>query len=123
MPKRLLSVGNCSYDDSRIKRMVGEHFDAEIMRASGKTDATEKLGGSRFDLILINRTLGGNPNGGVELIRQIKSAPELANTPVMLLSNYPDCQTAAIAEGAEAGFGKSELDRPSTVEKLRGFLS
>ncbi|NUQ62328.1 MAG: response regulator [Pirellulales bacterium] len=122
MPKKLLSVGNCSFDDSEIRRMVRDHFDAEIVRASTSADALLKLRNERFDLVLVNRTIRGDQGGGVELIRRIKSDPELSCTAIMLVSNYPDYQQAAIAEGAEPGFGKSELDLPATVERLRRFL-
>ncbi len=40
----------------------------------------------------------------------------------MLLSNFPQYQEAAVAAGAEPGFGKAELDRPETLERLRRFL-
>ena len=122
MPKRVLSVGNCSFDESSLRRGVRNHFDAEVDAATGAVDALRKLSQSRYDLVLINRMLHGDGRGGVELIRQIKSDPRLAATPVMLVSNYPDAQQAAVEQGGEPGFGKSELDAPSTVEKLRKFL-
>lgn len=122
MSKRVLSVGNCSFDESSLRQVVRSHFDAEVVSASGSVDALRRLGESRFDLVLVNRMLRGDGHGGVALIRQIKSDPQLAATPVMLVSNYPDAQQSAVEEGGEAGFGKSDLDAPSTVEKLRRFL-
>ena len=39
-----------------------------------------------------------------------------------LISANFDAQEAAVAAGAEPGFGKAELDRAETVEKLTRFL-
>jgi CheY-like chemotaxis protein len=122
MSKKVLSVGNCSFDESAIGRVVRDHFDAEVTRASGMTDALFKLRDNRFDLVLVNRLLNGDGRDGVDLIRQIKSDPQLAATPVILLSNYPDYQQRAVTHGAEPGFGKSELTQSATLEKLGKFL-
>ena len=40
----------------------------------------------------------------------------------MLVSNYPEWQQAAIAAGALPGFGKAELNRAETREKLAAVL-
>ena len=40
----------------------------------------------------------------------------------MLVTDYPEYQRAAVKAGAEAGFGKSELQTPQTREKLKRFL-
>jgi hypothetical protein len=41
----------------------------------------------------------------------------------MLVTNYPEHQAQAMAEGAEPGFGKLSLDSQETREKLAQFLS
>ena len=45
--------------------------------------------------------------------------PELK---AMLISNYPDAQAAAVAEGALPGFGKRELGSLRVAELIRGAL-
>ena len=40
----------------------------------------------------------------------------------MLITNYPEYQTLAIAAGATQGFGKNDLRSDATVEMLRPFL-
>ncbi len=75
-----------------------------------------------FGLVLVNRKLAVDSSEGVALIERMKADPQLANMPVMLLSNYPEAQRAAVAAGAEPGFGKAELAGPQTFEKLARFL-
>ena len=120
--KRVLNVGNCSYDHGMIEELILAHFDAEVAAASSPDEALRMLREGRFDLALVNRKLLADWSEGVELIERIKADPQLAAIPVMLLSNYPWAQRAAAAAGAEPGFGKAELDRPETVEKLARFL-
>ena len=122
MTKRVLGVGNCSFDHGTIEGLIRANFDAEVVAASCHDDALEQLRADRFDLVLVNRKLAVDASDGQELIEQIKADPRLTETPVMMLSNYPEAQAAAMAAGAEPGFGKAELERPETAEKLGRFL-
>jgi len=40
----------------------------------------------------------------------------------MLVSNYPEAQAAAVAEGALPGFGKREIGTPRVNDLLRNAL-
>jgi hypothetical protein len=40
----------------------------------------------------------------------------------MLISNYEEHQAAAVAAGAQPGFGKLSLNSPQTLERLGKFL-
>lgn len=122
MKKTVLGVGNCSFDHGNVEALILANFDAEVVAAALKDEAMEKLRSGSFDLVLVNRKLTQDLSDGLELIERIKADPQLAETPVMLLSNYPEAQKAAVAAGAEPGFGKAELERPETVEKLGRFL-
>jgi len=122
MTKRVLNVGHCGYDQRNIRRMIRKHFDAEVVRAATADDALAALGEERFDLILVNRILPGEPSSGIEWIRQVKADAETADTPMMLVSNYPDAQEQAVAAGAAPGFGKAELGDKRTIDRLRPFL-
>ena len=115
-------MGNCSFDHGNLEALITANFDAEMSAADSHGEALAMLASSAFDLILVNRKLAFNGSDGVELIERIKADPRLDGVPVMLLSNYPWAQRAAIAAGAHPGFGKAELDRPETIEKLAGFL-
>jgi CheY-like chemotaxis protein len=76
----------------------------------------------QVDLVTVNRKLDCDYSDGVEVIRQIKADPELAAAPVMLITNYPEHQEAAIAIGAIRGFGKLELGKPETLQRLQPIL-
>ena len=41
---------------------------------------------------------------GLALCRRLKADPKLARVPVMLVSNYPEVQAAAVAAGLAGGF-------------------
>ncbi|HEV7222520.1 MAG TPA: response regulator [Pirellulales bacterium] len=122
MTKRVLDVGQCQPDHGAIRRLVQGEFGAEVVQADRLEDALAQLRRGRFDLVLINRKLDIDYSDGIEILQAIKSDAELASTPVMLVSNYAEHQQAAIAAGAEPGFGKAELGRPETRDKLGRFL-
>ncbi|NQU23653.1 MAG: hypothetical protein HQ567_20410 [Candidatus Nealsonbacteria bacterium] len=123
MTKKVLGVGNCSFDHGTIETLILANFDAVVVAVSLKDEALEKLRAGPFDLVLVNRRLANDASEGMALIEQIKADPQLAATPVMLLSNYDDAQQAAVAAGAEPGFGKAQLALPETLEKLGRILA
>ena len=51
-----------------------------------------------------------------------KADPDAAGVPVMLVTNYPEHQDAAIAAGAIRGFGKLEFEKPETRDRLAAVL-
>jgi CheY-like chemotaxis protein len=122
MTKRVLSVGQCVPDQSSINRLIRNHFDAEVVGADSPAEALAQMRGGRFDLVLVNRKLDADYSDGLEIVKAIKADPELKSAAVMLVTNYPEHQRAAVDAGAEYGFGKQELGLPATVEKLRTFL-
>jgi CheY-like chemotaxis protein len=121
--KRVLDVGNCSMDHGAIRRLVEGQLGAEVVQNHTQTEALETLRRGRFDLVLVNRKFDRDYSDGLELIRAIKSRPELAEMPVMLISNYEEYQQAAVEAGALRGFGKSELGSLETAERLREVLA
>ncbi len=123
MSGRVLQVGNCSFDGAAIAELIGKNFGAQVVAAGLQDEALEMLRAEPFDLVLVNRKLRADQSEGLDLVTQIKADAQLAATPVMLLSNYADAQQAAVAGGAEPGFGKAELAAEGTVEKLRRFLA
>lgn len=127
MPKRVLDVGQCAPDHAAIRRLVQGTFGAEVVQADRLDDALDALRSAalrreQFDLVLINRKLDIDYSDGIDILRAIKTDSALASTPVMLVTNYPEHQQAAIAAGAEPGFGKAELGLSDTREKLARFL-
>ncbi len=118
MPKRVLDVGQCGPDHATIRRYLTRHFKCEIAQAHSADDALAQLNSGRFDLVLVNRKLDADYSDGMDVIRQIKANPQTADVPVMLVTNYPEHQDAAVAAGAIRGFGKLEYDKPETRERL-----
>jgi two-component system chemotaxis response regulator CheY len=122
MSKRVLDVGNCGPDHAAIRSYLKRHFDCEIVQAHGAEDTLQQLKRGRFDLVLVNRKLDADYSDGLEVIRQIKADPGVADVPVMLVTNYPEHQESAIRAGAIRGFGKLEFDKPETRERLAAAL-
>jgi CheY-like chemotaxis protein len=122
MRKRVLDVGQCGMDHATIRRYLTSHFDCEILQAHGASDTLAHLKRDRFDLVLVNRKLDADYSDGMDVIRKMKSDPETADVPVMLVTNYPEHQDTAVAAGALRGFGKLEFDNPETRDKLAAVL-
>lgn len=122
MTKRVLDVGNCDHDHGQIKRVLAEHFEAEVVQVHNETQALERLRQESFDLVTINRVIDWTGASGMELIRTIKADPQLRDTAVMMITNYPEHQDEAVAAGACPGFGKRSLTVPETIERLRSAL-
>jgi len=120
--KRVLDVGQCGPDHGSIRYLVERELGARISQAHDQEDALEQLRSGQFDLVLVNRKLDANYADGLDVIRAIKADEQLAATPVMLVSNYPEAQAEAVAAGAEPGFGKNALGSPATRELLARFL-
>ncbi len=123
MSKRVLDVGNCVPDHAALRRLVEGSFDAQLFAADDLADTLSQLKKQPADLVIVNRKLDKDYSDGMDIIRQLKSHADYGNVPVMLLSNYPEYQQQAIADGAEPGFGKQELRTSDTLAKLKRFLN
>jgi CheY-like chemotaxis protein len=122
MGKRVLDVGQCGPDHASIRSFLTSNFDCEVVLVDDAAGALAKLRDEQFDLVLVNRKLDIDYSDGVEVIRALKANPKAANVPVMLVTNYPEHQEAAIAAGAIPGFGKLEFDKPETRAKIAELL-
>ncbi|HEX5471282.1 MAG TPA: response regulator [Lacipirellulaceae bacterium] len=123
MSKRVLDVGQCGPDHAAIRAYLARHFDCEVEQAEDSRDAMSKLKAGIFDLVLVNRKLDIDYSDGVDVIRALKTDPETASVPVMLVTNYPEHQELAVAAGAVRGFGKLEFGSPDTRDRLAAVLS
>jgi CheY-like chemotaxis protein len=120
--KKILDVGQCGPDHATIKRWMTRHFDCQVIQTHGLSDSLAALRNDTFDLVLVNRKLDRDYSDGIDIIRQIKSDEQLATVPVMLVTNYPEHQEAAVAAGAVRGFGKLEFDNPITLQNVAAVL-
>ena len=123
MSKKVALVGHCGPDSSFLRITVSRaHKEAQVLSVDDDGDL-KRLLDDGVDLLLLNRQLdfGFDEQEGVALIRRIRAAYPHVKT--MLVSNYPDAQAAAVAEGALPGFGKRELNTPRVAELIREALT
>ena len=123
MSKKVALVGHCGPDSSFLRITVSRaHKEAQVLSVDDDGDL-KRLLDDGVDLLLLNRQLdfGFDEQEGVALIRRIRAAYPHVKT--MLVSNYPDAQAAAVAEGALPGFGKRDLGTSKAAEILRDALT
>lgn len=120
--KTVLSVGQCRPDQAAITHYLSSSFDIRILTADLRQTALELLQKQPVDLVLVNRILDADGGDGLEIIREIVRTQSTHGAAVMLVSNFPEWQDLAVAEGAHRGFGKAQLNRPETRKILAQVL-
>lgn len=122
MPKKIVLVGHCGPDSSYLRSAITRSVkDAKVLMADDDGELSKALA-EGVDLILFNRQLGygfTEPEG-IKCIERLKYLSR--DTKMMLVSNYPDAQAAAVEAGALPGFGKRELGSQRVVELLRNAV-
>ncbi len=116
----VLIAGHCSYDTGNIKNLLARVGPVQSLTADSREATLSAVENHDIHLVLLNRIFEETRTSGVDLISEIKSAKP--QTKVMLVSNLPDAQAAAVARGALPGFGKRELSSAEVVENLRVAL-
>src|SRR5437588_11921476 len=110
MPKKVVLVGHCGPDSSFLRIAVSKvGRDVQVVSADDSAELNQLLDADGVDLLLLNRQLdyGFDQDEGVALIPKLREKyPQLK---LMLVSNYPEAQAAAVAAGALPGFGKREI--------------
>src|SRR6266404_1022338 len=123
MSKRVALVGHCGPDSSFLRMAVtSAERGVQVFMADDITELNQVLKDG-VDLVMLNRELGWGFDGvpGVEMIPQIRASnPQIK---VMLVSNYPDAQAAAVAAGALPGFGKREIGTARVTQIIRAALN
>ncbi len=122
MTKILVDCGNCGPDFHSIRQMVTSNFDATVLQAHGAEDMLELLRSRDVDIVTVNRKLDRDYSDGLEVVKLIRADPEVGSVPIMLVTNYPEHQDAAVQIGCERGFGKHAIGDPETLELLTPFL-
>lgn len=109
-------VGHCSADSGSLSRVIHQACPGVRVVSAHSRAELASLAGPR--VLLVNRALEGDfaADTGVELIQQL--AGERGAPAMLLISNYEDAQAAAVAAGALCGFGKSQLNQPTTKQTL-----
>jgi two-component system chemotaxis response regulator CheY len=122
MSQRVVLVGHCGPDSSYLRISVANALPGAKVVAVDDAAELEKTINAGADLLLVNRQLdfGFEETEGVELIRNVRSRyPELKT---ILVSNYPEAQSAAMAAGAVGAFGKRDLGSSRVTQLLRDVL-
>ena len=122
MTNTVLDIGNCNPDHDAIVKMLTSNFDVVVLRAHELCDALQLLSEKKVDLIVINRKLDIDYSDGIEILRHLKQDAAYKGIPTMIITNYAEQQLAAVAEGAEYGFGKLQYSEPATRDRLSRFL-
>lgn len=122
MSKKVALVGHCGPDSSFLRIAVSRAAKEIKVLSADDSQSLQRVLDDGVDLLLFNRQLdfGFDVEEGVEIIRKLR--PHYPNVKMMLVSNYPDAQAAAVAEGAMPGFGKRELNTPKVAEMIREAL-
>jgi two-component system, chemotaxis family, chemotaxis protein CheY len=122
MSKRVVLVGHCGADSAYLRHAITNVAKEIAVVGADDEESLSRLLNDGVDLLLINRILdyGFATDKGVDLIRQLRDQyPDLK---MMLVSNYPDAQQAAMRAGALPGFGKRQIGKSQVAEVLRHAL-
>lgn len=122
MSKKVALVGHCGPDSSFLRIAVSRAAKEIKVLSADDSQSLQRVLDDGVDLLLLNRQLdfGFDVEEGVDIIRKLR--PHYPGVKMMLVSNYPDAQAAAVAEGALPGFGKRELNTPKVAEMIREAL-
>ena len=119
MPKILIIEDDNFLLEMLAKTTIKEGLDIEI--AVNGEDGLEKIGGGKFDLILLDLVLP--KMHGLEVLTKLKE--ENNPTPVIVLSNLFDQESIdkATALGAKDYIIKAQSIPKDIVQKVKTFLS
>jgi hypothetical protein len=115
-------VGHCGPDSSYLRMVIGQAAKgAQVLMADDDQELQDVLA-QDVALLLFNRELGYGftHKTGVDAIRHLRGLNK--DLKMMLVSNYPDAQAAAVANGALPGFGKREIGSPRVIEVLKAAI-
>lgn len=108
-------------DDTTLQKVYAEVLKQEgfvtAVAGTGK-EAFKLLKESHPSLILLDIMLPGGING-FDILSQVKLNAELANIPVIVLSNLDSERQAALDYGASDYFFKATMDLHTLIEKIK----
>ena len=97
MSKKVVLVGHCGPDSSYLRMAVTSALRGATVLAADDARELDMLLLQGVDLLLMNRELGWgfDESEGVDVIRAMRARHP--NVKMMLVSNYPEAQAAAVA--------------------------
>ena len=119
MSKKIVLVGHCGPDNSYLRMAVSQVIRSSTVLAADDAQELDALLNEGVDLLLFNRELGWgfDQTEGVEIIRSLRA--KHPNVKMMLVSNYPEAQSAAEAAGRSPQFpANREIGTPHVTQLL-----
>ena len=117
-PRQLvILVGHCGPDEWMIRSSASRSLPEATVEVAHSDAELSRLVEPGC-LCLLNRVLDGDfkETHGQALIRELIEGGSRA----MLVSNFEEAQTDAVAAGALPGFGKAAINEAETAERLQG---
>ena len=110
-------VGHCGPDAYMLRSTVSTILKAGDVAMVNDDESLTSVA-TRGNLLLINRVLDGRfaAASGLALIATLAGQPDPPT--MMLVSNFEEAQREAQARGAHPGFGKAEVGRKHTAQRL-----
>ena len=98
MAIRILDVGQCGFDGPRMEALWRDKLGAHVDNSSDGSDAARRIKHHKYDLILVNRVLADDGSSGLAVIEELVRTG--TKVPIMLVSDLPEAQDAAVELGA-----------------------
>lgn len=121
--KRVLLVGHCGLDTPRIEAVLREAGATHVDGVQSVDEALAAAGRTAYRLIVGNRVIGFDQEGGLHLTQALKEEETTREIPVLVLSAFAQTQDAVEAAGGERGFGKDEMTSPAARAQWRTYLA
>ncbi len=121
MGKTFLGVGHCGLDSRRLAEVI-ERLGGDFCNVATCEDALTRLHQEPCALVLPNRVIGQDEEGGLKVVRAVRADKDLSEVPVMLVSAIAEAQQAAVAAGAVPGIGKNALESEEVLARLKHYL-
>lgn len=120
--RAVVLVGHCIPDAHMLKTVVSRAIPGATISIANDSETLRKHL-SAGALLLINRMLDGSfvEPSGIAIIQELAQRADRPR--MMLISNFPDAQDAAVQAGALRGFGKSQLYEQATASALREAIA
>lgn len=117
---KLLIVEDDMLLDEAYRRKFSGKFDVRIV-----TDGEGGIKTARSwepDIMLLDIYLPGKSDG-IDVLRELKKAPETASIPVLVITNLPDTMEKVTELGADKCFMKTDVDLDIIEENLDSLLA
>lgn len=115
---KCLLIEDSEYDQRRIRRILDQAGIGQLDIVATVQDARRYLAGNRVDLILLDN---GLPDGaGIDFALELRKHAHLANTPVVIVSDWPTpfMFDKALVARVKAVLRKDEFNVARVVEAL-----